>query len=476
MARGGEIAPERVGAYARAIDAVAFWALIAGLAVAPFWFGGNRPIAWGLHAIWFGAISLLYEAGRLVGARRRPVALRRIWLPALCMGVVAVWAAVQMSPWTPLSLQHPIWQMAREALGKTFPGAVSVDVDETMIALVKLATGVCLFWTTLQLCRSPNRARRLVAAVAIIGAFYAAYGIIAFFLFPDTILWYPKFYYHDAVTSTFVNRNSYATYAGIGLVCALAIAFSHFVNADRGGGQAFARRLAGLVAATAGGGGAWLAASFVIGVALVLTASRGGIFATLAGILALAAIALSRQRKNAVGAGFGLLLALATVGVAAFAYGDHFSDRIATLGLASDDRLAVYHLSLLSIADAPLFGFGWGTFRQVFPMYLDTSLDPFRVWDLAHNTYIEIFQGLGIPVAVVFLLGIAILVGRCAYASLSRRLSATAPLVATAATFIVFLHAFVDFSLQMQAVTLTWTALLATGVAQSWSSRTATDQ
>jgi hypothetical protein len=49
-------------------------------------------------------------------------------------------------------------------------------------------------------------------------------------------------------------------------------------------------------------------------------------------------------------------------------------------------------------------------------------------------------------------------------------------MVAAAATFIVFLHAFVDFSLQMQAVTLTWVALLAAGVAQSWGSRTATDR
>jgi hypothetical protein len=44
-------------------------------------------------------------------------------------------------------------------------------------------------------------------------------------------------------------------------------------------------------------------------------------------------------------------------------------------------------------------------------------------------------------------------------------------LVATSATVIVALHSFVDFSMQIQAVALTWTALLGAGVAQSWSSR-----
>jgi hypothetical protein len=40
-----------------------------------------------------------------------------------------------------------------------------------------------------------------------------------------------------------------------------------------------------------------------------------------------------------------------------------------------------------------------------------------------------------------------------------------------AATFLVALHAMVDFSLQIPAVTYTYCFLLGTAVAQSWSSR-----
>ena len=174
--------------------------------------------------------------------------------------------------------------------------------------------------------------------------------------------------------------------------------------------------------------------------------------------------------RNATAAMASLFALLAT-GVAIFVFGDFFAGRLLALGLDSSDRLAVYKLTMLSILDAPWKGFGYGTFEYVFPMYRDNSLSPYAFWDKAHNTYLEIIQGLGIPIAALFLFMLLMLALRCGHAALYRKGSATAPLVATAATVIVALHSFVDFSMQIQAVALTWTALLAAGVAQSWSSR-----
>jgi O-antigen ligase len=133
--------------------------------------------------------------------------------------------------------------------------------------------------------------------------------------------------------------------------------------------------------------------------------------------------------------------------------------------------LAVYGLTWRSIADAPLLGFGDGTFQEIFPMYRDNTVDFWGVWDKAHNSYLELLQGLGVPAALLFLAAIALLAGRCVFAALTRRNSVTAPLAASAATVIVALHAFVDFSMQIEAVALTWVALLGAGVAQSWSSK-----
>ena len=191
--------------------------------------------------------------------------------------------------------------------------------------------------------------------------------------------------------------------------------------------------------------------------------------ASVVGVIALILI-ISLRGRNAIAA-TASLLGLLAAGIAIFVFGDYFAGRLLALGLESADRLAVYKLTILSILDAPWKGFGYGTFEFVFPMYRDNSLSPVGFWDKAHNTYLEMIQGLGIPAAALVFIMLLILTLRCGYAALTRRNSATAALVATSATVIVAFHSFVDFSMQIQAVALTWTALLGAGIAQSWSSR-----
>jgi O-antigen ligase len=196
--------------------------------------------------------------------------------------------------------------------------------------------------------------------------------------------------------------------------------------------------------------------------------------ASVAGLIALV-LMISLRGRNATVAVVSLL-GLLTTGVAIFTFGDFLAGRLIFIVFDTTDRLAVYKLTILSILDVPWKGFGYGTFQYVFPMYRDNSVSPFGFWDKAHNTYLEIIQGLGIPAAALFFAMLLILTVRCGHAGLTRKSSATAPLVATSATVIVALHSFVDFSMQIQAVALTWTALLGAGVAQSWSGRVDTSK
>jgi O-antigen ligase len=464
----------RAGHVAATIEQFIFGAAILGVAWVPFWLGSNREIAWLINAGYFGALVLLLEAVLLVGRRAHPVALKRVAYPAAIFALTCVWILMQANTWIPAWLENPIYQYGRETLSIDLPGSITINRALTYMALLRLLTEGAVFWLFLQLCRSPQRAHWTVQAVAIIGMAYAIYGIIAFFVFPGTILWLTKYAYLDSVTSTFINRNSYATYVGIGLVCALACTFSAYVRSATSVGRSALRRAAAFVASSAGPAGWWLVGSFILGLALVRTGSRGGILASVAGLLALVLMTLLRGRN--VVAAMASLLGLLAAGVAIFVFGDFFAGRLLALGFESADRLAVYKLTIFSILDAPWKGFGYGTFEYVFPMYRDNSLSPYGFWDKAHNTYLEIFQGLGIPAAALFFVMLLILAVRCGHAALTRKSSATAPLVATAATVIVALHSFVDFSMQIQAVALTWTALLAAGVAQSWSGRVDTSK
>ena len=68
---------------------------------------------------------------------------------------------------------------------------------------------------------------------------------------------------------------------------------------------------------------------------------------------------------------------------------------------------------------------------------------------------------------------VALLVFRCVRAALRRQENAIVPQVAASAACLVAVHSLVDFSLQIQAVALTFVALLGAGLAQLESSRIA---
>jgi O-antigen ligase len=451
------------------LDHTIYWTAIIGLAWVPFWLGSNREIAWYINAVLFGALFLVFEISLVARRRGHPVPLKRVAFPVGAFVLVCVWILIQATTWTPAQLHNPLYQFLRERANLNISGSITINRTETYIAFLRLLTAGSVFWLFLQLCRSPKRAHWTTQAVAIISFCYAVYGIVAFYAFPETVLWFPKQAYLDSVTSSFINRNSYATYAGLGLICALGAALRDYVRQGTRVGRSAMRRAASFVASSAGTAGWWLASAFVLTMALVLTGSRGGILASVAGVISFALLVLMRGRNASAAA--ALFLAFLTIGATVFAFGDFLASRLLSFGLVDDGRLAVYRLTILSIFDAPLAGFGYGTFKNVFPMYRDSSVSGAGLWDKAHNTYLEIVQGLGIPFSALFLCALLFLSARCVYGALKRQSSATPPIVATSATIIVGLHSFVDFSMQIQAVALTWTALLGAGVAQSWSGR-----
>src|SRR5438046_3142825 len=135
--------------------------------------------------------------------------------------------------------------------------------------------------------------------------------------------------------------------------------------------------------------------------------------------------------------------------------------------------MAVYLITLWSILDAPVLGHGYGTFIDVFPIYRDHSIGSIGVWEQAHNTYLEIFQGLGLVFGSMLVACVLLFMLRCVRGATTRQENVTVPRVVVSAACLVGVHALVDFSLQIQAVTLTFMAVLGAGVAQSESSRLA---
>ena len=102
-------------------------------------------------------------------------------------------------------------------------------------------------------------------------------------------------------------------------------------------------------------------------------------------------------------------------------------------------------------------------------MFHDDSMSLWVYWARAENTYLEVFQGLGLLFGAMLIGSVLAFVFACAKGAKTRQRNATIPAVAVGVSVLVGMHALVDFSLQVPAVTLTYMAVLGVGVAQAQS-------
>ncbi|MBI1203308.1 MAG: hypothetical protein GC182_12420 [Rhodopseudomonas sp.] len=456
---------------ARFDDAI-FWAFMAGLAWVPFWFGSNVLLAWGINALVFPGLALFFEVPVLIGKRPHPVAVGRVAVPALMFAIVAIWIVAQNVVWLPPAVQNPIWQKAADALAAPLAGSISVSRDLSAQALVRLVTAASVFWLALQFGRSGERANRIVVGIAAIGVVYAAYGLIAYAATPGYVLWFKSELNAGYVASTFYNRNNFGTYAGIvvilifGLLLRLYRVRLHHIGPGR-------LRVAAFIETTGRSGAIHICGLFIVLTALLLTASRGAIVSTAFAGFVMMAMAFGRSRTQAIDQRdilFFLIFVIATIFAA---FGDAILGRIGEQGFSDESRMAVYRLTVDSIWQRPLLGYGYGTFADVFPMFRDRTTGVSGEWVMAHNSYLEVLQGLGLVFGACLIVCVGALVARCLKGARMRKVNATLPAVAASVGCLVAVNAFVDFSLQIQAVTLTFMALLGVGVAQADSSQVA---
>ena len=141
-------------------------------------------------------------------------------------------------------------------------------------------------------------------------------------------------------------------------------------------------------------------------------------------------------------------------------------DALADAGGVDPVRIALWNVAMHMITNEPVLGVGLGTYETAYPLYTEQFL-PFSM-DKAHNDYLELAAGWGLPAAASWLLALAWLVGLCLRALFIRRRNRVYPLLALGATALVAFHSAFDFSLQIPAVALTYEPILGLGVAQAF--------
>jgi len=448
--------------------AIAFWALVGLVILTPLPLGSVHLWSWGVMACVVGILLAAWSCRVLLGWEKPDVRMKSTWPLLLLFGAAILWVIIQSFSMTPPGWHHPLWISAGEALDMTLASHISLNPHESLSVACRLLTYAGIFWLSLQYCRRSNRARQVIYAVTYSGLAYAVYGLLVQFSGSQTILWFSKFAYLDDLTSSFVNRNSFATYAGLALMCTTGLILIAMTSA-LGQTASSRERLRQFIENMTGREWSLLLAWIVIIAALIMSHSRAGFASTLLGLATfVAALWFSRALSARYILVFGGFCVIA-VSLFFAVGGGELDQRIAEATWVDEPRLRVYDLTLSAIDAAPILGTGAGTFEEVFRFYRTTDITD--VYMKAHNTYLENILELGFPAALA-LFGALVWAVILICVGLRRRQRDLFYLcIGLASTALVAAHSAVDFSLQIPAVTATYCLIMGAACAQCWSSR-----
>ena len=154
---------------------------------------------------------------------------------------------------------------------------ISFDPYSTRLALVQIAALAIYFAATLAFTDSPHRLRILVRTITIFGFVLAIFGLTQSFTSPTKVFWIRELMQSTAF-GPFINRHHFAGYMELAMAVPLGLLFSESIEKEKRPLYAFA--------------------IFMMGVALIMTASRGGIISLVAEVGFLVIIAGVKRRKR----------------------------------------------------------------------------------------------------------------------------------------------------------------------------------
>lgn len=436
------------------------------LLLSPLPFGSNLPVTWNLCALITAFLTLFWALMSLRHSEKISLSLSPIFI--MLFFVPCLWALLQTLSNMPADWLHPIWQLAGDILRHEGTGYISLNPDKTITALMRLMTYGLVFFLFFQYCREWKNARSLVFLLAVAGSLHALYGLVILWGDFKTIWWYQKTTSPYDVTSTFINKNTFATFAGLTLLCAVALFVDGLTKHIRRVNAQWLDKVSFIESIVTY---SWrpLLGIMLISVALISSHSRGGVLSTgVAVILLLLIFAIkSKVRSKA------MLFAIAgVISVTVYAYNissNVLLQRMDKFSESAQERMDVYVNTLDAIRDNPWLGFGYGSFEEGYRLYHEEKIE--GVVHKTHNTYLENIFGLGLPAALALFAVFIGLSGAIVAGVAGRHHDWLYPAIGAVATVQVAIHSLVDFSLQIPAVAITYAAILGMAVAQSVSPR-----
>jgi len=350
----------------------------------------------------------------------------------------------------------PLGAAAPDAgLSLSLSRAISLDPYATRLVLVQVVSLFIYFAATLIFTDSPSRLRALTRTIIIFGFVLAMFGLTQSFTTDGTRVYWFRQLAQSTAFGPFINRHHFAGYMELCIAMPLGLLFSGAIESYKRPVYAFAATL--------------------MGVALIVTNSRGGIISLVAEILFLVVIAGPGGQTSSAGqkgrvlkavllraamaAGLAVML---FVGAMALGGPGVFSRLLGTVNAEdpTTGRAHFWKITLEIIQNHPIIGSGLGSLGVIYPRF-DSGNGLYRL-EQAHNDYLQILSDAGI-VGGLLGLGFIVILFRRGFARRNtddkfRRGVATGAL---AGCFAVLVHSAFDFTLHTTANALLFLVLAA---------------
>jgi O-antigen ligase len=298
----------------------------------------------------------------------------------------------------------------------------------------KLAVGLMAAgWAYLAAGQGQRKILRFFHFLLVAGIFEALLGLVQYFLAPGWILGYQSPF--AQTSGTLINRNHFAGLLEMFIPVTFGLAY---ISARRY--QEVARPYS------------YLLAGAFMGLGLLFSLSRMGIFSFLTTALFLALILQLRnsQRRMTVALGFGMvgMVVVGALWIGIDGIVERYSELTTQDSILRDGRVLVYRDALRMIAANPA-GVGTGNFQDRFREY--QTYHPDLLFDHAHNDYLETAAEWGLPIAAAFwsFLIFVVIRGVRLFVSIESPEQRGILLACTGAVFSILVHSLTDFNLQI---------------------------
>lgn len=333
---------------------------------------------------------------------------------------------------------------------------LSLDPNATRLVIVQIMSLLIFFAASLVFIDTPHRLRIIVRTIAIFGFVLAIFGMTQSFTSPTKVYWMRELAQSTAF-GPFINRHHFAGYMELALAIPLGLLFSGAIEGERKLLYVFAVGM--------------------MGVALILTNSRGGIISLIAEVLFLVVIVgfkrkhrarepeekRRRVRSGITRAALAMALIIGILVATVLLGGEQALSRFVG-SVNTDDpttgRAHFWNVTLDIIRAHPFIGTGLGAFGVIYTRY-DSHNGLYRL-EQAHNDYLQVLSDGGMVGALLGLFFIVALfrmgLHRRETSDDYRRGVATGAL---AGCFAVLVHSFFDFTLHTTSNALLFLVLAA---------------